>query len=325
MVKGMEQLNTQALHEVTVLIDEHLEYAEHVRGLSRETIRAYRSDLAQFSRYLEQEGLPHDAREITSKHLHQYARWLGQSRSPRTIARKLNCLSGFFDYVVSTGVVDDNPVDSLQRRKFVEGFPPIPDETACAALIDACDTPREQAAVMLLLGCGLRNGELRNLEVSDIAADFSQLTVRRGKGGKRRTIPLAAPVAEAAQALLTEHGGHSGPLITTSVGTRLGNTGLQRLFKRLLRRAGLDGRGYTIHSLRNAFATHALRAGSDVATVRDLLGHASLETTGRYLHADASTKLAAVNAWADRLSQLTAQPQDAGTVAMTTVGGGSNE
>ncbi len=305
MVIRMEQLTAETLHDARVLIREHLEYAAQVRGLSPQTIRAYRGDLAQFTRYLEQESLPQDARAINSKHLHQYARWLGQSRSPRSIARKLNCLSGFFDYLVNTGVVEGNPVDALQRPKFVEDFPPIPDEVTCAKLLDACETPRERTVAMLLLGCGLRNSEVRGLDVADIAADFSQITVRLGKGGKRRVIPLAAPVAHAVQGLVKEDRCRSGPLITTSTGSRLGNTGLQRLFKRLVRQAGLEGQGYTIHSLRHAFATHTLRAGSDVATLRDLLGHASLETTGRYLHANASTKTAAVNAWADRLTQLT--------------------
>lgn len=103
----------------------------------------------------------------------------------------------------------------------------------------------------------------------------------------------------AAQAVRTYAGARtSGPLLITGRGTRLGSTALQREFRRLLLRAGLDGRGYTLHSLRHAFATHVLRAGTDVATLRELMGHASIETTARYLHADAATKSAAVSAWA---------------------------
>lgn len=149
----------------------------------------------------------------------------------------------------------------------------------------------------LLLGCGLRRNELLQLDVADIAADFSQVVVRHAKGSKVRHVPLSPQVAEVLRDYLDQHQAPNGPLVTTAKGTRLGSTGLQRLFRRVLGRAGLADRGFTIHSCRHGFATHALRGGADLASLRDVLGHASLSTTSRYLSSTQTTRGLAVNAW----------------------------
>lgn len=115
-------------------------------------------------------------------------------------------------------------------------------------------------------------------------------------------MPLAPIVAQALEAYLAVRDARCEALIVNSVGKRLGQTGLQRRFTRLVKRSGLAGQGLHLHSLRHAFATHSLRHGADVATLRDLLGHVSLETTGRYLHADASTRACAVAEWGAQLS-----------------------
>ena len=159
----------------------------------------------------------------------------------------------------------------------------------------------------LLLGCGLRKGELLALDLADVSADHSQVLIRHAKGGKYLTVPLSAPVACAVRDWVQVSEEWPGTLACTSVHTRMGPTGLQRLFSRLLRSAGLTDTGLTIHSLRHAFATHVLRSGTDVATLRDLLGHASLETTGRCLHSDASTRASAVAAWGECFADAAGQ------------------
>lgn len=288
------------------LCAEYLDCLAVVRRCSPCTVRAYKSDLGQFSQFVADSELPQDPAELSTQHAHQYLRWVALGRAPATIARKLNCLSGFFGYMRDTGVIECNPFADVPRPKVLDTAPAVPDQEECAALLRACETGSERVALLLMVACGLRRGEVLALDVADVAADLSQVVVRRGKGGKTRAVPLALLVADSLRAHLSERDHRAGPLLMTSVGTRLGSTGLQRLFRRVLSRAGLAGRGFTPHSLRHAFATHTLRLGTDVATLRDLLGHASLETTSRYLHANARTKTAAVAAWGSGLADALA-------------------
>jgi site-specific recombinase XerD len=293
---AMSSPPTTPSYSVEQAASTYLEYARNVSGFSPCTLRAYTSDLRQFGTFLRDHGLPQDVREITTAHLHLFAAYLGTTCAPASIGRKLNAVAGMLRHLCDIGLLQANPADRVRRPRVPEVFPPVPDQAECAALLAACGTPRERAVITLLLTTGLRRSELLGLDVADISAGFDQLTIRRGKGGKSRALPLSDL---AAQAVRTYAGARtSGPLLITGRGTRLGSTGLQREFHRVLRRAGLEDRGYTLHSLRHAFATHVLRAGTDVATLRELMGHVSIESTSRYLHSDATTKSAAVSAWA---------------------------
>ena len=293
----MQQETTADLYTLSPLVGEYLEYLARARGLRPLTVRSYRGDLEQFDEFLAEHDRSTDVRDIIPRDIHLHASWLGRDRCSSTVARKLTALSGFFGHLVTMGYIDENPVEGVQRPKVVQSLPDVPSKQQCAALLGACDTPQERAVFSLLLGCGIRRGELLGLDVSDIAAEFSQLAIRDGKGGASRTVPLPDTTAAILRAYVGNLGQRSGALIRTKIGTRLSSTGLQRLFTRVLKRAGLDEEGFSVHSVRHAFATQVLRSGTDVATLRDLLGHKSLETTGRYLHADASTKAGAVKAW----------------------------
>jgi site-specific recombinase XerD len=279
------------------LVQEYLESLQTVRGLSPNTVRASQGDLRQFVEFVGRQTPPVGVDAVETRHVYAFCRWLGRDRGPATLARKLSTLAAFYGYLRQTGAVATSPVDGMVRPRVPDTLPVVPTEEDCRALTNACGTERERAVVLLLLGCGLRRSELLDLDMGDVAADLSQVTVRHGKGGKARVVPLAPVVAEAVRAYLAVRPAGGEALVLNAVEKRLGHTGLQRLFARLLKRAGLTGQGLHLHSLRHGFATHALRHGADVATLRDLLGHTSLETTGRYLHADASTKASAVQAW----------------------------
>jgi len=282
---------------IEALGKQYLSFLREVRGCSPCTSRAYRTDLAQFQEFLELHGHPLDVQQIGPRHLHLFSSWLATGRSPRTIARKLNCLAGFFGYLLDLEVVDRNPLQGVRRPKVPETLPAVPDRAECARLLLACQTLRERVVLALLLGTGLRRNELLQLDTSDVAADFSQVTIRHAKGGRIRHVPLSPQVAEALQEYLREGCLSSGPLLATSTGARLASTGLQRLFRRILQRAGLADRGFTVHSCRHAFATHALRSGADLSSLRDIMGHASISTTSRYLTSSQTTRGMAVTAW----------------------------
>ncbi len=147
--------------------------------------------------------------------------------------------------------------------------------------------------VLMLLGTGLRRGELLGLDVSSLSADLSELKIR-GKGERERIVPIPGQCRAALRRYLDSREAEAPALFLNRAGKRVGTTTFHRWFRRLLRRAGLDGSGLTPHSLRHSYATHLLRAQVDLETIRELMGHSSISVTGRYLATDPSRKRAAV-------------------------------
>lgn len=147
--------------------------------------------------------------------------------------------------------------------------------------------------VMLLLTTGLRRSELLSLRRVDLSSDLSELRVV-GKGNRERAVPIPAQTRKALHEYLTQQPEPSEYLFPNRVGRQMGTTTFARMFRRIVARAGLAGSGITPHSLRHAYATQLLHSGVDIKTVQELLGHADLSTTSRYLHSDAHTKQAAV-------------------------------
>jgi len=280
-----------------------LQYLRAYRGASPLTVEAYRRDLEQLERFLLGYRLPTEVSQITTRHLQAFALSLS-GRAPATIARALNAVSSLFAYLTRLGLVENNPVKGVVKPKARPVHRPVLSAEEGRRLLAAARTPRERAMLILLLTAGLRRAELLGLQASDLAADYSHLSVR-GKGGRTRSIPLP----QQAQVVLREYlrtgpGGH-GFLFPSATGKRLGNTSFCWWFQRLLRSAGLAGRGLSPHSLRHTYATFLLHSGVDIKTVQELLGHADLSTTARYLHTDAETKRAAADSLPDFLPENT--------------------
>ena len=148
---------------------------------------------------------------------------------------------------------------------------------------------------MLLLSTGIRRGEAVSITLDDLDLENRQLLIR-GKGDKQRMVPLTEQAVEAIHGYLphrtktksrhlfvSAYGGH--PIQGRVVNAMLAGT---------IRKAGMEGQGITPHKLRHTFATHLIRKGVDVRTVQELLGHADLQTTAKYLHSDTRTKQSAV-------------------------------
>ena len=145
----------------------------------------------------------------------------------------------------------------------------------------------------LLFLAGLRRSEVLGLDISDVAADLSAIMVR-GKGGRERLVPVSSKL----RGMLAEHlqvrDSDQPALVANAARNRVGTTSFYRLFSRLLRRAALAGTAITPHTLRHAFASELIRAGVDIATISELLGHANIATTSIYLHTTAESKMSAV-------------------------------
>jgi site-specific recombinase XerD len=149
---------------------------------------------------------------------------------------------------------------------------------------------RNAALVALMARAGLRVGEVVWLDLEDVALNERSgwVTIRQGKGLKERRVPLSVQARKAlADYLKARPEAETSALFLTKSWRRLGTRPAQRLVKSAAQRAGIQ-QDVTPHVLRHSFATRFLRKGGDLATLRDILGHANLATTSRYLHADAT-------------------------------------
>jgi integrase/recombinase XerC len=145
---------------------------------------------------------------------------------------------------------------------------------------------RDRAILEVLYAAGLRVSELTGLCWRDIDEELGMVTVRAGKGNKDRVVPLGEPALEALEAwrvAMPAAPSPEGPVITNLRGRRLTPRSVQKMVALRLLSAGIDG-ALTPHGLRHCFATHMLNAGSDLRSIQEMLGHASLATTQRYTH-----------------------------------------
>lgn len=270
----------------------YLQHASSYRGLSPRTIDAYERDAEGFVRFLQQHRLPTDVGGISSRHVQAWANSMA-GYAATTIRRRVYAIRGFFSFLQREGSIQINPAAEVALPKRRRKHPDVPTPEQCQRLLGAAHTSTERAAIALLLMAGLRRAEVLGLDIEDVAADGSELRVL-GKGGVERLVPLPEEARAAIVRHIEQTRSSTGPLFLNRAGKRMGNTTLQRLWKRLLRRADLESEGFTIHSCRHAYATMLVRAGTDIRTVQELLGHADLSTTAIYLHSDLRAKRLAV-------------------------------
>lgn len=223
-----------------------------------------------------------------------------KGQAPLTVRRKLTALSSFYGFLQDTGQATLNPARGVPLPKVSQALPACLTEEQTRVLLEAAHTPWHRAMVALLLFAGLRRSEVASITLDDLdlpaqPGETGQLIVR-GKGAKQRVVPLMSIVVETIREYLAcrPHAG-SGCLFVSRVGGRpIHGRVVGRMLKRVLEEAKLDDEGVTPHRLRHTFATQLIRNGVDVRTVQELLGHADLQTTARYLHSDTRAKQAAV-------------------------------
>jgi integrase/recombinase XerC len=262
------------------------------------TLKGYRRDLEDFARFLtegsqsvlDDNGAIISAR-ISADHVRNYLADVMDRSSRATAQRRLFAIKAFYRWrEASTG--DPSPVRGMKSIKLAKRLPQVMGEKAVAALIESAApiSPageiRDRAILEVLYVAGLRVSELTGLCWRDIDEELGMVTVRAGKGNKDRIVPLGEPALEALQAwraAMPSAPSPEGPVITNLRGGRLTPRAVQKMVARRLLSAGIDG-ALTPHGLRHCFATHMLNAGSDLRSIQEMLGHASLATTQRYTH-----------------------------------------
>ena len=276
-------------------------YLEHTKGYSGHTVRNYESDVRQFLQYLEEKE---QAKPVTRADYYSVRGFLA-SRFKRnkaaSLGRKLAALRTFFSFLRLEGVVQDNPAALLATPKREQRLPNFLSVDDAFRLVEAPGADaflplRDRAMLELLYGAGLRVSELVALNAPDVHMEVRVVRVW-GKGRKERVVPFGKKAWEALQAytavrraLLAENGGPGpgtegmeGALFLNRSGRRLTARSVARRVDRHSRMMGLS-RHVSPHALRHSFATHLLEAGADLRAIQELLGHASLSTTQKYVH-----------------------------------------
>jgi integrase/recombinase XerD len=190
-------------------------------------------------------------------------------------------------------------VESLPKAKEAKKLPDILAPEKVQEVLGALKSPKHRLALAFAYGCGLRVSELARMKTTDIDVARGTVSIKEGKGGKDRVVMLPCSLV----APLEEYRKTYSPMIYLFEGARPGqplcSRTFQVLFHRALIRCGISHEG-GIHSLRHAFATHLLEAGTDLKVIQALLGHASYKTTERYARV-ASHRLRTIQSPVDRV------------------------
>ena len=289
---------TATADQVRALAD----FAVHLRmqrGLSDHTVRAYVSDLEHLLAYAGRQGYG----DLADIDLGVLRGWLASmaaaQRCRSTLARRGAAARTFFEWASRTGRVAADPALRLASARAAQHLPTVLAVDSAARLLDVARTRaddadpvhlRDWAALELLYATGARVGEICGLDIDDL--DLDERTVRvLGKGDKERVVPFGIPAADS----LAHWISRGRPALATSasgaalfLGRRGGRVDQRQLRAASHEVAGLAGvDDIAPHALRHSAATHLLQGGSDLRSVQEVLGHASLATTQRYTHVTA--------------------------------------
>jgi integrase/recombinase XerD len=273
-------------------IGRYLDHLRVARRLAENTVDSYGRDLAMLARFAHELGkAPED---LPRADLEAFVRaLLTGGSSPRSAARAVACIRGFYRFLVVDGRVQADPSADLQAPRAWAPLPRYLSVEDVDALITQPDvtTPRgirDRALIELLYATGLRVSELVGLRPADVSLDAGYLTCM-GKGSKQRLVPIGDEAARWVRRYLTEGrpellGKRGSPwLFVNARGGALSRVGFWKILKAYGRSAGLSGE-LSPHVLRHSFATHLLARGADLRAIQMMLGHTDLSTTQIYTH-----------------------------------------
>ncbi len=274
------------------IIDKFLDTIWMERGLSANTLGAYRADLMALKRWLAQQDK--SLIYATRADLLEFIAWrTTEGAKPRSTARQLSSFRRFYRFLLREGVLGEDPTLRIEMPKIGRSLPVVLSEGEVEDLLNAPEVSdplghRDRAMLEVLYATGLRVSELINLKQSQI--NLNQGVVRiHGKGDRERLIPLgdeaqrwvrefqAGPRVEILLERQTEY------LFPTRRGDRMTRQAFWHIIKRYAKKAEI-GSKLSPHTLRHAFATHLLNNGADLRVVQMLLGHSDLSTTQIYTH-----------------------------------------
>ena len=276
-------------------VEPFMDFLALERGLRPRTLEAYRSDIGRFVTHIDRLGIS-DLEKTGPEVLHAYTAQLRDlGLAATSIRRAHSALRAYFGFLVTEGIVGEDPTGRLDRPVATKKLPEFLSQDEASRVVEAVDPEspvywRDRAVLELLYATGMRVSELTGLSLGDLDAEDGSCLVF-GKGGKERLVPVGALALDVAGRYLAavrprlDRGKGGGTVFLNQRGTPLSRMSVWTIVSRAAARAGIERR-ISPHTLRHSCATHLLEGGADLAAVQELLGHADISTTQVYTHLD---------------------------------------
>lgn len=267
----------------TQILSEYLEYLEIEKGLSNNTIEAYRRDLTSFLDLINCE-----LSDIQRAQINSFILYLREKNySPTSVTRKIASLRGFFKWLCINEYCKTDPTQTLEQPKLPKKLPKVLTVQEIENILNQNLTKSQVVIVELLYGCGLRVSELTELKINDVDINSKYLQCF-GKGSKERVVPLGSKAIQAIKNYLPERDFiiqkfrlSTKKLLIKSNGR---NMTRQDIYNFIHFQGKQINKTVSPHTLRHSFATHLLENGADLRVVQELLGHSDVATTQLYTH-----------------------------------------
>ena len=273
-------------------IDDYLRYSQVERGLSDNTINAYRQDLDEFRTFVENEGMaswPTEASDVDAF----LARQRDLNKATSSISRLISSMRKFYQWLARQNIQKLNPMLEIDLPKKERRLPTALSQAEMNRLLEQPNTKRklgirDRAILETLYATGMRVSELINLELQDLHDNLGLVRVL-GKGEKERLIPIS-PVAlywikkyqnEVRDPLILQVGKSDEHIFLNNRGKKITRQAIWQMIKKYWQMAAIT-KDVTPHTLRHTFATHLLENGADLRVVQEILGHSDISTTQIY-------------------------------------------
>ncbi len=276
------------------LITEFCHYLASEKRRKMNTINSYRTDLENYTYYLENKLLIDDVKDVTVDDVKKYFAYMKKmGYNASSMSRELSSIRAFHKFLHIEGIVKENVTVSISTPKKDKKLPTVLSVEEVMRILELLndDGPynaRNHAMIEVMYACGLRVSELVNLKISELHLT-SKLISTTGKGSKERIIPINDYATKVLKNYLIEHRPklakkQSSPYVfLNNLGEPISRQSFFKLVKKLCEDAKID-KEISPHTLRHSFATHLLEAGTDLRLIQEMLGHEDISTTQIYTH-----------------------------------------
>lgn len=280
------------------LTDEFLNYLSVERGLSKNTIASYGTDLKHFAEGLESRGVI-DPAAVKRQDITNYLLGLkDRGISGNSIGRALVAIKMFYKFLVQEHFIKDDVAGVLESPKLIRPLPDVLNLSEVDKLLAAPNIRdwigmRDRAALELMYATGMRVSEIADLSMEGLNTDVGFIKCR-GKGDKERIVPMGKSAKEAlmrylgrVRPKLLKKDSNDQHVFLSRLGKKISRQSFWKIIRKYKKTAGIK-KEITPHTLRHSFATHMLERGADLRVVQEMLGHSDISTTQLYTHIDRS-------------------------------------
>ena len=269
-------------------IAEYLEYLQAERGLSQNTLDAYRRDLEAFCNFLYSQNTIDELSEIKRTHINLFLKDLhDKNYSMTSITRKIAAIRGWFRWLLANEVISQDPSLSIELPKLSKRLPKVVSVTEIEKILSNHLNETESVVMELLYGAGLRVSELVGLEIPNIDLD-SRYVRCFGKGSKERIIPIGEKAKKSIKNYLKIRDFYLKKYKLATKRLLIKENGKlmtrQDIYVFIRKQGEILQKHISPHTMRHSFATHMLENGADLRVVQELLGHSDVSTTQLYTH-----------------------------------------